>query len=79
MLNFVLFSVVLRSWYCLGYNEISRYFWGYAVICRYFWGLKSGLGPSPCSMEKSEYPRWGFSNYTVRLYVSSVVSSKVII
>ena len=46
MLNFVPFSVVLRSWYCLGYNEIGRYFWGYAVICRYFVAWKSQSTPA---------------------------------
>ena len=29
---------------------------GYDRICRYLLGLKLGLGPSPCRMQKSEYP-----------------------
>ena len=28
----------------------------HAKSCWYFWGLKSGVRPSPCSRQKSEYP-----------------------
>ena len=44
----------------LGYNEICRYFFffffGMSKFVGIFWGLKSGLQPSPCSRQKSEYP-----------------------
>ena len=38
-----------------GYGEIGTYFSGMPKYVGIFGGLKSGLRPSPCSRQKSEY------------------------
>ena len=53
------FSFLFFFWWGGEGSIIDRYFLGYARTCRYFLGVKSGLDPSPYSMQKSEYPQPG--------------------